>query len=307
MIHKRLFRNALLLHCSFIPSRSIHAMATSAPVTPVIDRAIFNQTLYDQMRDFWFQGVPDNATSGSFEALQRWFAIGRSKQEKEAFDEECRTRFGPALEAISPSKLALPPWKSYEDELQHAETLAAPLLAQVKEAQREDAEKGAKTLLSQILLLDQMPRNTMRDQAGLKLVYSHYDRLAFSLLRSSMRLSPHPFDAKLWRGAPVYLTWALLPLMHSEHLPSHDLYTQRMAACRKECEATGDEAAIGYIDRSTKFEADHVILIERFGRYPHRNQCQGRQNTAEEEVYLKTADTFGVENNHKEEVGRSEL
>lgn len=34
-------------------------------------------------------------------------------------------------------------------------------------------------------------------------------------------------------------------------------------------------------------------IIERFGRYPHRNKVLGRESTDAEEQYLQNADTFG--------------
>jgi len=37
---------------------------------------------------------------------------------------------------------------------------------------------------------------------------------------------------------------------------------------------------------SDKYALNHLELIERFGRFPHRNECLGRENTAEEESYL---------------------
>ncbi len=35
------------------------------------------------------------------------------------------------------------------------------------------------------------------------------------------------------------------------------------------------------------FEMQHKAIIERFGRYPHRNAILGRQSTAEELEFLK--------------------
>jgi uncharacterized protein (DUF924 family) len=34
-------------------------------------------------------------------------------------------------------------------------------------------------------------------------------------------------------------------------------------------------------------EIKHKAIIDRFGRYPHRNAILGRQSTAEEEAFLK--------------------
>ena len=42
-----------------------------------------------------------------------------------------------------------------------------------------------------------------------------------------------------------------------------------------------------------QFAADHKKIIDKFGRYPHRNAVLGRASTDEEEEYLKTAHRFG--------------
>ena len=40
-------------------------------------------------------------------------------------------------------------------------------------------------------------------------------------------------------------------------------------------------------DRSLRFEQRHQAIIERFGRYPHRNAILGRESTPEELAFLK--------------------
>ncbi len=61
--------------------------------------------------------------------------------------------------------------------------------------------------------------------------------------------------------------------MHSESLKVHEkaleLYTKNGIA------------------ENLDFEIRHKEIIERFGRYPHRNEILGRESTAEEEVFLK--------------------
>jgi len=308
MLCKTVVRKALLLQLTGARIRTFAAMATP-PQSFQLDRSIFNQTFYAGIRDFWFVGLPSNATAPPSDLMKRWWGVGSTEEQKAAFDEECRKLSVPALESIGPSRLRLPPFKSYEEEIEHADTLSAPFLAEVKEAQQGDEWKGADTMLSLILLLDQMPRNIYRDQAGLRLVYGHYDRLVHALLRSCMALQPSPVEHEYWRGKPAFKTWILMPLVHTEHLPTHQLLNDKMAQLRKECEDAGDEAALAYTDRAAKAHADHWTPLERFGRYPHRNECLHRKNTAEEEKFLETAETFGVKQdkeNKKQEV-KSEL
>ena len=39
---------------------------------------------------------------------------------------------------------------------------------------------------------------------------------------------------------------------------------------------------------SLKYELQHKVIIDRFGRYPHRNKVLSRTSTAEEIAFLKT-------------------
>jgi uncharacterized protein (DUF924 family) len=39
--------------------------------------------------------------------------------------------------------------------------------------------------------------------------------------------------------------------------------------------------------KNHEFELRHKAIIDRFGRYPHRNQILGRASTAEEVVFLQ--------------------
>lgn len=305
-----LLRRAALLPTlttvSFIRPASTMA---SPPTSFTLDRSIFNQALYDRMRSFWFGNLTEGASAPNFDAAQKWFGVAKSDGEKEAFDGECRQNFVHALEAVAPEKLALPKFESYEKEIEHAADIAAPFLPDVKAAQQEDERKGADTLLSMILLLDQMSRNIYRDSEGLRKVYLHYDRLSFSLVYAAMRSLPsNPIDLPFYLRRPVYRIWLLMPMVHSEHLPTHEKYYELARMGREAVVQAGDEEAQQFADAGIEAEDKHVDLLRRFGRYPHRNEYVGRRSTAEEEEYLKDGETFGVKKSGggKEE-GKSEL
>ena len=252
------------------------------------------------MRDFWFEGLPEGASTPSPEQGRRWFQQEATPEEIKQFDGECSQKFGHALEALRPDKLALPAFESYEKDIADAEVISTPLLKEVKDAQTEGTKKGADTLLSLVLILDQMSRNVYRDPAGLRLVFQHFDRLAITLLYASMRLSPNPVEYEGYSHRPVFKQWYLMPLMHSEHLPSHELFQKNFAACRRKAEAAGDEPTMKNIDNSMNFEQMHIKPLQKFGRYPHRNAALGRQSTKEEEEELKSGETFGVKQESKE-------
>jgi uncharacterized protein (DUF924 family) len=67
-------------------------------------------------------------------------------------------------------------------------------------------------------------------------------------------------------------SFAYMPYMHSESALVH---TQAVALF----EQLGNEDTL-------RFEQRHQAIIERFGRYPHRNAILGRESTPEELVFL---------------------
>jgi uncharacterized protein (DUF924 family) len=301
MLVKNLARRALAFHIT-TSGRSFASYTSTmaqAPNSFTLDRSIFNETLYSRMRDFWFHGMSEGASTPSQEQLDTWYGPEKTADEKAEFDKECHGEFGHALDALKPDKLALPAFKSYEADVENAQSIAGPLLTEVKEAQAQDERKGADTLLSLVLILDQISRNVYRDPEGLRLVFRHFDRLAFTLVHSSMKLSPNPVDYEPYQLRPVIKQWFLMPFMHSEHVPSHEIFMDIMVNCRKRLEAAGDQPAVANIDRSISFEEAHVKPLRKFGRYPHRNAALGRQSTAEEEEELKSGETFGVQQGPK--------
>nr|WP_315230140.1 DUF924 family protein [uncultured Albidiferax sp.] len=116
--------------------------------------------------------------------------------------------------------------------------------------------------LAEILVLDQFSRNIYRDtpQAFAQ------DPLALAL---AQELVANGLDGSL---APTQRTFAYMPYMHSEsraiHAQSVALFTQ-----------------LG-IERQLDFALRHQAIVERFGRYPHRNAVLGRSSSAEEVVFL---------------------
>lgn len=117
--------------------------------------------------------------------------------------------------------------------------------------------------LAEIIVLDQFSRQLYRGKAR---AFAQ-DALALSLAQNAVALGA---DQKL---PEVQRQFFYLPYMHSESLDVHK------EACRLYA-ALGDEGALDY-------EYKHVAILERFGRYPHRNQAMGRDSTPEELEFLK--------------------
>lgn len=116
--------------------------------------------------------------------------------------------------------------------------------------------------LAEIIVLDQFSRNIFRNDAKA----FQYDCIALTLSQEASRRT----DAKsldLEKRAFLYM-----PYMHSESLRVHE-------------EAVKLFSEPG-LESSLKFEIKHKNIIERFGRYPHRNKVLGRTSTAEEVTFL---------------------
>jgi uncharacterized protein (DUF924 family) len=109
-----------------------------------------------------------------------------------------------------------------------------------------------RTLLAAVILFDQVPRNAYRGQAEAFAT----DHLALSLAR---RAVAGAFDAGLSKNERLFL---YLPFEHSE-----DEEDQRESV---RLISSLDDANLLH------FAQDHQAMIERFGRFPHRNKALGR-------------------------------
>ncbi|MBW2426595.1 MAG: DUF924 domain-containing protein [Deltaproteobacteria bacterium] len=126
--------------------------------------------------------------------------------------------------------------------------------------------------VASIVLLDQFPRNLFRDQARA----FQGDARALALTRS---FTPLELDGL----HPLEHYFVLLPWMHSESLEA-----QRAgeAAFARAAEAAG-EAFRSLFDGGLSYATRHRLVIERFGRFPHRNAALGRVSTAEEIAFME--------------------
>ncbi len=117
--------------------------------------------------------------------------------------------------------------------------------------------------LAEIIILDQFSRNMFRDSAR-----------AFASDTLSLALSQEAVACGADQAlTPVQRSFLYMPYMHSESLKIHEV-------------AVGLYRKNG-IQSNLDFEFKHKKIIEKFGRYPHRNRVLGRQSTTEEIEFLK--------------------
>lgn len=129
---------------------------------------------------------------------------------------------------------------------------------------RDDAE----SCLALVIVLDQFPRNMFR---GVGRTHAEDDRA----LGSSKYAVEHALDRELPAFQRMFL---YMPFMHSENVEdqrrSVELF-ERLA---------GEEGAPDVVS----YAVAHKDIVERFGRFPHRNEILGRETTSEEAVFLTT-------------------
>jgi uncharacterized protein (DUF924 family) len=123
-------------------------------------------------------------------------------------------------------------------------------------------EATADGRLALLLVLDQMSRNLYR---GDPRAFAQ-DARARDIARRAIAAGDHVFAS---RDRCLFL---FLPFEHSEEL-ADQLWCEAFFA------ALGDAMLIDYGMR-------HRVIIERFGRFPHRNAALGRTSTAEELEFL---------------------
>jgi uncharacterized protein (DUF924 family) len=117
--------------------------------------------------------------------------------------------------------------------------------------------------LAEVIVLDQFSRNIFRNTPN---AYSQ-DPLALALSQEAVA------SEAMSELEPIECAFLLMPYMHSEsplvHIEGERLYKQWAP------------------EENYDFEVRHKAVIDRFGRYPHRNMILGRVSTPEEVEFLK--------------------
>jgi uncharacterized protein (DUF924 family) len=129
-------------------------------------------------------------------------------------------------------------------------------------------------LLALVLLLDQFPRHVYRGRAR---AYAQDSRaLAFTLHALTTGA-----DAAL---SPAERLFLYLPLQHAE---SAAMQEESIAAYRRlQADAPAQHRKL--FDSVLEFAQQHQSVIQRFGRFPHRNAALSRRSTPEEQQFLDT-------------------
>lgn len=163
-------------------------------------------------------------------------------------------------------------WGKSEDTDREIARRFEALLQQAEEGQLDAWAQTPQGRLALILLLDQFPRNIYR---GTPRAFA-YDAQARALTLEGLQMG----DDQALR--PIQRVFFYLPLEHAED-PS---LQQRCVMLFEQLQASVPQAAAEVFAGFTDFARKHQVIIERFGRFPHRNDILGRESTAEETAFL---------------------
>ena len=130
-------------------------------------------------------------------------------------------------------------------------------------AELYDWRREAAGRLAEIIVLDQFSRNLYRGDPRAFAA----DSMALALAQEAVSLKA---DLELPPEERVFL---YMPFMHSESAVIHET-----------AERLFRESGV---QNSYDFELKHKAIVDRFGRYPHRNAVLGRHSTREELKFLE--------------------
>ncbi len=122
------------------------------------------------------------------------------------------------------------------------------------------------SMVALVVVLDQFSRNVFRESPR---AFAQ-DAYARECVREAIARGD---DAKL---VPVERLFLNMPLEHSENVADQQECVERMRALEAYPETAG----------FTKWADKHKAVIDRFGRFPHRNAILGRASTTEEVEFL---------------------
>jgi uncharacterized protein (DUF924 family) len=130
--------------------------------------------------------------------------------------------------------------------------------------------------LGAVLVLDQFPRHIYRDQPAMYAT----DEIACQMTRDALATHEHE-SLSLARRMFLYM-----PLMHTEVIKDQQqvvaLFDQLLKDSR-----TRSPQSVPFFEMSCGYARRHLEIVERFGRFPHRNTILGRTSSDAEVAFLK--------------------
>lgn len=147
-----------------------------------------------------------------------------------------------------------------------------PLVKSATAGQLLDWSNSARGQLALIIVTDQFPRNMYRNTP----MSFEFDSVALALCKGGLK---DRNDRKL---RPIERAFFYMPLEHSEDKTDQQ---ESVALFKTLKDAVPAEQRQPFASFS-RFAVQHCHIVERFGRFPHRNAILGRTSTSEEVEFL---------------------
>ena len=176
---------------------------------------------------------------------------------------------------VPPEKLSRMWWAKDEETDKYIRVNFEQDLSDAVEGRFGEWKNSPRGMLALIILLDQFSRNMYRDTPG---AFAQ-DRLALEL---ALRGIEKGFDKKLH---PVMRVFHYMPFMHSESPEMQRRSLELFKALERDFTSPPELARM--LSTNREYAERHNAIIERFGRYPYRNEILGRESTPEELEFLK--------------------
>jgi uncharacterized protein (DUF924 family) len=142
------------------------------------------------------------------------------------------------------------------------------LWQQARDGKLESWQFTPEGCLALAIILDQFPLNMFRGKPE-----------SFSTESKAIEVSKWAISRDFDKQLPTdQVAFLYMPLMHSENMDDQNLSAMKF-------EAAG-------LKNNARFSRHHRGIVERFGRFPHRNKILGRESSQEEIDWLASDEAF---------------
>jgi uncharacterized protein (DUF924 family) len=146
-----------------------------------------------------------------------------------------------------------------------------PLYERAAAGELDGWREEARSCLALVICLDQFPRNMFRG-----------DGRTHATDDKALETARYALERALDRELPPFQrVFVYMPFMHSESVEDQ----------RRSVELFGRLAERPGAPDLTSYAVGHMEIVERFGRFPHRNVILGRETTPEEAEFLQGPDS----------------
>ncbi len=139
---------------------------------------------------------------------------------------------------------------------------------QAKTGALDSWKESPEGCLALCIILDQMPLNMFRNTAK-----------SFSTEQQAVEVTKYAIKKSFDNEIPNdRVSFLYMPLMHSENMDDQDLAVQCFEKAK--------------LERNLPFAKHHRGIVEKYGRFPHRNEVLGRESSQAEMDYLNSDKAF---------------